>query len=446
MRSIAFLISLLLTAIILALLLLFISTGTVQSTSYAQTSAPSLSVAAQITATAGSTVTVPILFRRAGRSVVGVAFSIDIDPACLQYEVTKFNLPPQQNSTVSFDPNDTKGELDLVITDYSPPFSTIPDADNLVLIIFNTICSPAIGNSITTPVKFSSSPAASFSNGEGQAISGGTNDGFITIEYGNVVPIPTPIPTEVFTASLAATMQASTALAKIGEIITYTYQITNTGNISLSVDASDDKLGKITLVTLPGETDQELASQIKPGESRLGFNHFQVGYCDPPGLLVSTLTVLGTTPQGLITTAELTTSVFISNPVLAPTQAETNTIYLGCAIRLAILPTQRTAESFQMVIIAGQPPPNLILNGVQQHYPYDGLHSVADKTGELLGNCENQLFCTAVNRITFSEGAGYWIDSIDQVEKILDLYLPFIVKPEESPPWYCTDFFGIINC
>jgi cytochrome c peroxidase len=96
---------------------------------------------------------------------------------------------------------------------------------------------------------------------------------------------------------------ASAGQAQVGQAITYTYQVSNTGTLLLDrVSASDDKLGTVTL----GQTT------LAPGERTTGYLTYTVIAADLPGPLVNSVVVSGavsgTLSAGLVvtTTAEAT--------------------------------------------------------------------------------------------------------------------------------------------
>ncbi len=95
--------------------------------------------------------------------------------------------------------------------------------------------------------------------------------------------------------AITVTKTASAGSASVGETITYTYRITNTGDVTLgSLSATDDKLGSITLGT----------TSLAPGASVSAALTYTVGEGDLPGPLTNTVTVTGTPPTGSPVTAQ----------------------------------------------------------------------------------------------------------------------------------------------
>ena len=85
--------------------------------------------------------------------------------------------------------------------------------------------------------------------------------------------------------ALRVSQHASVALARVGEAVTYTYLITNTGDVSMTaLSAVDDRLDIVTLAQ----------NTLAPGESTTGQLVHTVALNDLPGPLVKTVTVTGT--------------------------------------------------------------------------------------------------------------------------------------------------------
>ncbi|MGD8487718.1 MAG: SdrD B-like domain-containing protein [Anaerolineae bacterium] len=98
--------------------------------------------------------------------------------------------------------------------------------------------------------------------------------------------------------------EANTSTSEVGEIITYTYSVTNTGNTSLDlVNASDDRLGPVLLGSM----------SLRPGASTSGTLAYTVAEGDLPGPIVNTATVTGTSLVGRDVTDSDAVSVSLSN-------------------------------------------------------------------------------------------------------------------------------------
>jgi hypothetical protein len=96
------------------------------------------------------------------------------------------------------------------------------------------------------------------------------------------------------TPRLAASKRASAPTAQVGQTITYTYRITNTGTVALGIEAVDDKLGPVSLFVLPGGTALFPLLALQPGQVAVGTRTYTLQAADLPGPLVNTATVTGT--------------------------------------------------------------------------------------------------------------------------------------------------------
>ena len=170
-----------------------------------------LAVATEIGAVGGYSVTVPIAFAGGGNQVGSITFSLDFDEGCLAFDgrdrnndgrsdAVRFTTPPAFRSSASYNGEDTDGELDVVIADYSLPIATLPDNEQLMLIDFTALCMPAAGTVITAPVRFSLAPRASFGDPSGIDVDGTVSDGFVAI-YAELPATATPTPSPTLTAS-----------------------------------------------------------------------------------------------------------------------------------------------------------------------------------------------------------------------------------------------------
>jgi len=116
----------------------------------------------------------------------------------------------------------------------------------------------------------------------------------------SAVPTPPPPPPPVKTAKITIKKSADRATASLGDTITYTYTATNSGEVALlSVNATDDKLGAISLgkdVLAPGESTSGSAEVV------VSSDHF-------PGPIVNTVTVSGQTEDGSQVTDSASASV-----------------------------------------------------------------------------------------------------------------------------------------
>jgi hypothetical protein len=107
---------------------------------------------------------------------------------------------------------------------------------------------------------------------------------------------------------LEATVRPNHSEATIGDTITYTYRITNTGIAMLTIAAHDNRLGNI------GGLSGELAPQIS-AEAILTYT---VQSNDPLGSLINTVTVTGTDSSNTFITTSATASVTIHEQEESP--------------------------------------------------------------------------------------------------------------------------------
>ncbi len=159
------------------------------------TDLPTLTIPQGITAAAGEGADVPVELAAAGWPLAGVAFSVDYDESCLGFDpadadtdglpdAIAVHVPADFQTTITFDPADTDGEIDVSIADIGPSIATLPDGP-VVSITLSALCPPPPGSPLVAPVGFSDDPAASFSDNQGQDVDGLTRDGWVEI-FGGV--------------------------------------------------------------------------------------------------------------------------------------------------------------------------------------------------------------------------------------------------------------------
>ncbi len=130
---------------------------------------------------------------------------------------------------------------------------------------------------------------------------------------------------------LAATLEATIADAEIGDMITYTYQVTNTGDVTLTVQAVDSTLGAVPF-------GQRV---LAPKARAVGRLTRVVQERDLPGPLINSATITGRSPMGQILKVTPTTSVAVA----AHPQLVVEVVRLGPPI---VVPG--TVVSFQVTI------------------------------------------------------------------------------------------------
>jgi outer membrane biosynthesis protein TonB len=151
-----------------------------------------------------------------GSLVASMLFSLDLDQQCLHLDPSDGDgdripdairpaTPGGYVVTVSYDAQDSDGELDFVIIDYSPPYTALPDGP-LLTVTVSILCLPGEGETLDIPLLFSRAPSASFAMPSGSALRGATADGSIHLVGPGVEPTPEITPTETITPALTATI------------------------------------------------------------------------------------------------------------------------------------------------------------------------------------------------------------------------------------------------
>ncbi len=133
-----------------------------------------------------------------------------------------------------------------------------------------------------------------------------------------VVNLITP-PGQVYTPAITVTKLADVSTAEVGQTITYTYWVTNSGNVTLTgLSGDDDKLGPVTFSP----------NMLAPDESTTGTLTYTISVDDLPGPLTNTVEVSGTTsvgPLAVVTGTGVATVSLISPPAQVYTPAITVT-------------------------------------------------------------------------------------------------------------------------
>ena len=129
--------------------------------------------------------------------------------------------------------------------------------------------------------------------------------------------------------SLGIVKEVSDTIAMVGDTITYTYTVINTGNVMLTdVGVIDDLLGVIDLE----------ATALAPGERTVGSAVYTVQESDPPWPIVNVAKAEGTSPEGqIVTEASLTMSVHliasVEPAIVIAASAEPISAHVGEEIR-----------------------------------------------------------------------------------------------------------------
>lgn len=194
-------------------------------------SGPDLDIADNVSVNYGEAVSVPVTYSSNGNSISSTIFSIDIDQSCLAFDATDansdgipdaitLNLPAGFNGSATYDASDTDGELDFFFADTFVPLASLTDGV-LVTIEFSAICQPAAGSTTNAPLIFATTPAVSFGNTSGQAVSGTTSNGSIEIHSAPTVDL-------ILTKTVDETWFLDSGTP------TYTIQVTNNGAVTVT--------------------------------------------------------------------------------------------------------------------------------------------------------------------------------------------------------------------
>ena len=155
--------------------------------------APELLIRSRIPAAGNEPVVVPVEFNSNGQDIASVAFSVDYNQACLDFDPSDGNLdgipdaitflsPPSFTNVVTTDLGDADGELDFLVFNV-PPTEVLPDGV-VVNITFTTTCTPPPGQRLLIPTPFSSDPVASFGDTAGQDVPGQSVGGSVEVLSG----------------------------------------------------------------------------------------------------------------------------------------------------------------------------------------------------------------------------------------------------------------------
>jgi uncharacterized repeat protein (TIGR01451 family) len=235
-----------------------------------------------------------------------------------------------------------------------------------------------------------------------------------TTLYSTSTTITTPNP------AITVTKTASADSATIGEVVTYSYRITNTGNVTLNnITLVDDKLGEIT----PNKT------VLGPDEYTTAEKVYTVQADDFPGPLANTAVVTGTAEVGSDqVTAEATVQVNLTtNPAITLTKtASADSATIGEVVTYSYRITNTGNVTLNNITLVddqlGEITPDETVLGPDEYttaeksytVQSDGmLTNIAVVTGtdEILGN-----------RVTANAGATIMVEK-------LKVYLPVITKP-----------------
>lgn len=181
-----------------------------QASTGSTTAAPVLVIPAGVVAASGW-VTVPVQIQPNGAAIGSALFSIDFDQACLLFDPADANqdgvpdaitFAPLNAFTkqATYDQADGDGEIDMMLADYTSTPAPLR-AGELLTVRFAVVCQPPAGTTIESPVRFSQTPAPSFSTPLGTGVTTTWQDGSVLIAGDGVdrpppsTATPTPAPT-----------------------------------------------------------------------------------------------------------------------------------------------------------------------------------------------------------------------------------------------------------
>lgn len=203
-------------------------------------SSPELTIADEVPAVSGGTVSVPVSFSSGGQAISSAVFSINFDEACLALnpadgngdgipDAVVFSMPAAFSGSAGVDVADIDGELDIYVADPFAPLAALPDGV-LVTLNFTVICQPP-GEFRMASLAFAASPHASFGSTTGTSVPGTTQNGSVRI----TMPKPTPtathtaLPTHTATATKTKTpLPTHTATPTKTPLPTHTPSATHT--------------------------------------------------------------------------------------------------------------------------------------------------------------------------------------------------------------------------
>lgn len=172
------------------------------------------------------------------------------------------------------------------------------------------------------------SGGGTFDHGDNVSVSATANPGYLFVNWTEGGTAVSTNPNYSFTAttdrtlvanfvtfSIAASASVNTSQAQVGETITYTYRITNTGAVTFAtISATQDQVGAVSA----------LSGELAPNATRTAIVTYVVKQSDLPGPLVATLTVTATGSTDNAVTADATTTVAISAPTGLPPSGQPN--------------------------------------------------------------------------------------------------------------------------
>jgi uncharacterized repeat protein (TIGR02543 family) len=224
---------------------------------------------------------------------------------------------------------------------------------------------------------------------------------------------------------VAMTQSASVATAIVSETeIGYTYQVTNSGAVALTVLAVADRLGPVGWAEPASVVLQPPSILLQPGQTTSGSQTYTPRMSDLPGPLVNRVVVTG------VASAEtMVVTALASTPVDLLLRGQAQSMCYGDAIEalLDLKPIGGADGPFDLVVISGPAPSGLLLRGVTACLPYTGQKSMIDLTNTLLKEgCAEQAPCNQIRRLFFDTDGAYTITIIEGGKAIPVTFLPLV--------------------
>lgn len=140
------------------------------------TGVPMISVTGTRQVQAGATISIPVQLTTQGSRLAGVSFSLEYDPTQLQLELpATFTVPTTFGYTMAQTAPGQLGRVDVIVAAIAPPLAALPDGPILTL---QFQARPGATTQAVSAIQLRNS---SFSDPQGQRLSGSATDGTITV-------------------------------------------------------------------------------------------------------------------------------------------------------------------------------------------------------------------------------------------------------------------------
>ena len=230
--------------------------------------------------------------------------------------------------------------------------------------------------------------------------------------------------------SLSAAITTTPPVVSAGQVITYHYRITNTGELSVTLQATSAKFGAPPFTLLTDQTPLSPTTYLPPGQAAVAYQVMTAPRCNRELPLTDTLVITGATGAGITLTTQVSVTTVVTAAVLPPQSTRADTIYIGCAIQVAFAPTAAAQqETVDLVVIRGPAPAGFVLHGVQEIAPYDDAFGLQALINTLLrAGCADGRVCHTVRQMTIEQGNTIQVEIIEGLTLVHQLFLPLIEK------------------